>query len=151
MLWLFGQIWLWLLVSFLLGAAVMWLLTRMARPRAEGAGATEAARPEPSRPPAEPPAPTDAEQTHYLPPVEESPHDDFGYHDSGYHEEDPGRVYNDYPEIDPDEPYPPRDAVGYPEPEPRLSGELDWPADEEYADDWPHEDEPAQRRPGRSG
>ncbi|GAA3555819.1 hypothetical protein GCM10022222_44290 [Amycolatopsis ultiminotia] len=143
MLWLFGQIWLWLLVSFLLGAAVMWLLTRATRTRAP-------AEPEPVRPAAEPAAPAEAEQTQYLPPAT---HHDSTHYDAQYYDDEPERVYNDYPEVDPDEPYPPLDSGGYPlpDPEPRMSGELDWPAGDEEPDRWPHEDEPAPRRPGRGG
>ncbi|WP_033294454.1 LapA family protein [Amycolatopsis jejuensis] len=140
MLWLFGQIWLWLLVSFLLGAAVMWLLTRMTRPKR--AAEPVAAAPLPVPVPVEDPA----EETRYFPPVNP--------YDSGHYDDE---VYNDYPDVDPDEPYDPHHAPqnsgGHPlpDPEPRLSGELNWPAEDPPAPHWPDDNEPAPRRPGRSG
>ncbi|MFD2474181.1 LapA family protein [Amycolatopsis silviterrae] len=157
MLWLFGQIWLWLLVSFLLGAAVMWLFTRASRPKAEA---------DPYRPAAAP-VEAPAEETRHIPPA--NPYEDHGdYRDredhSGYaepayphYDDQPERVYNDYPDVDPDEPYhaqqPAQDPAGHPlpDPEPRLSGELSWPEDDQRSPHWPHDDEPAPRRPGRSG
>lgn len=158
MLWLFGQIWLWLLISFLLGAAVMWVLTQAApriRPRAA------VAEPEPPRPPAEPSTPIEAERTRHFAPAAEPAH--YDHHDDHhydhryehyeYHDEEPERVYNDYPDVDPDEPYQPQDSGGYPlpDPEPRLSGELNWPSARDHPPpDRPRADQPA-RRPGRGG
>ncbi|SFO37282.1 LapA family protein [Amycolatopsis rubida] len=150
MLWLFGQIWLWLLVSFLLGAAVMWLFTRAARPKAE-------AEAEPYRPAAAP-AEEPAEETRHIP--QANPYEDYeDYEEPAYphYEDQPERVYNDYPDVDPDEPYhgqhATHDSAGHPlpDPEPRLSGELSWPEDDQRSPHWPHGDEPAPRRPGRSG
>ncbi|WP_432848241.1 LapA family protein [Amycolatopsis sp. CA-161197] len=147
MLWLFGQIWLWLLVAFLLGALVMWLIMRAGRPKRPreadsipAAGSTSGSLPDV-------PEPSDAERTQYIP----VPSYDY--------DEQPERVYNDYPEVDPDEPYTPDEAPGHhigrlPDPEPHLSGDLNWPAAEEPVDAWPHDDEPhesAPRRPGRGG
>ncbi|MEV0071664.1 MULTISPECIES: LapA family protein [unclassified Amycolatopsis] len=148
MLWLFGQIWLWLLIAFLLGALVMWLIMRAGRPKrsrepaasAAGAGSTSGSLPAV-------PEPSDAERTQYIP----VPTYDY--------DEQPERVYNDYPAVDPDEPYAPDEPSGHrigrlPDPEPHLSGDLNWPAAEEPADEWPHNDEPresAPRRPGRGG
>ncbi|WP_116200365.1 LapA family protein [Amycolatopsis circi] len=165
MLWLFGQIWLWLLVSFLLGAAVMWLFTRAARPKADpdpgpgsgsgsGSGAGIGAEAQPYRPAAAPvEAPT--EETRHIPRA--NPYEDYEEPAYPHYDDQPERVYNDYPEVDPDEPYderrPTHDSAGHPlpDPEPRLSGELSWPDDDQRSPHWPHDDEPAPRRPGRSG
>lgn len=148
MLWLFGQIWLWLLVSFLLGAAVMWLFTRASRPKADADA--EAAPYRPAVAPVEEPA----EETRHIPPA--NPYEDYEEPAYPHYEDQPERVYNDYPDVDPDEPYngqhATHDAAGHPlpDPEPRLSGELSWPEDDQRSPHWPH-DEPAPRRPGRSG
>ncbi|QRP46700.1 LapA family protein [Amycolatopsis sp. FDAARGOS 1241] len=139
MLWLFGQIWLWLLVAFLLGALVMWLITRAARPKPRREA--EAAVPER----VEVPEPVEAERTQYIPVT--------------HYDEPPERVYNDYPDVDPDEPYAADNESGHrtgelPDAEPRLSGDLNWPAADGPAGDWPREDEAhesAPRRPGRGG
>ncbi|WP_020664385.1 hypothetical protein [Amycolatopsis benzoatilytica] len=146
MLWLFGQIWLWLLVSFLLGATATWLLMRTARPK-------RAVQPSaPLAAPVEQPA----EETRHIP---ANPYDS-GYEEPyGHYEDEPERVYNDYPEVDPDEPYdaryPDSGARPLPDPEadlrPRLSGELNWPGQDQQSPHWPHSDEPAPRRPGRGG
>jgi len=146
MLWLFGQIWLWLLVSFLLGAAAAGLLMRAARPKpAEEPRYLPAAESPAEEPPANPYQDYDEPYRHY----EDEP-------ERGY---EPERVYNDYPDVDPDEPYdahyPAAGAHARHEPEadphPRLSGELNWPAGDQPGPHWPHEDDPAPRRPGRSG
>jgi hypothetical protein len=143
MLWLFGQIWVWLLIAFLLGALVMWLIMRAARPKLPGR--------DPKPEPAEVPEPVEAEQTQYIPVT--------------HYDEPPAPVYNDYPEVDPDDPYPAERSGGHwrehtgelPEAEPHLSGELNWPRTDEAGHpggEWPHEDGPAQpapRRPGRGG
>ncbi|WP_406638992.1 LapA family protein [Amycolatopsis sp. WGS_07] len=147
MLWLFGQIWLWLLVSFLLGAAVMWLFTRAARPKTEA---------DPYRPAAAP-VEAPAEETRHIPPA--NPYEDYGDHGAyeepayPHYDDQPERVYNDYPDVDPDEPYHAQQQPDHPlpDPEPRLSGELSWPEDDQRSPHWPHDDEPAPRRPGRSG
>ncbi|MGW4483324.1 LapA family protein [Amycolatopsis sp. NPDC004368] len=145
MLWLFGQIWLWLLVAFLLGALVMWLVMRVGRPKRAEEPAAAAAPVEAA------PEPSDAERTQYIPVTA------YDYN------EQPERVYNDYPQVDPDEPYAPDERSGrrigrLPDPEAHLSGDLNWPAAEEApadpVDQWPHDDEPhesAPRRPGRGG
>jgi hypothetical protein len=144
MLWLFGQIWLWLLIAFLLGAAVMWLLMRAARPKPVAERETYE-HDEADEEPLEVPAPLEAERTQYIP---------VGQYD---HDESPERVYNDYPEVDPDEPYVPEDhAEGrLPEPEARLSGDLGWPAtaetDAETTGEWLRTDQPSPRQPGRGG
>ncbi|WP_326566625.1 LapA family protein [Amycolatopsis rhabdoformis] len=163
MLWLFGQIWLWLLVAFLLGALVMWLIMRVGRPKraaeparaaadpgAFGAAGTSAAARTSGTLPVAAEEPSEAERTQYIPVTA------YDYN------EQPERVYNDYPEVDPDEPYAPDEPSGHrigrlPDPEPHLSGDLNWPAEKDPADSvdqWPHDDEPhesAPRRPGRGG
>ncbi|MEV6875169.1 hypothetical protein [Amycolatopsis sp. NPDC051128] len=63
MLWLFGQIWLWLIVAFVLGVLTAWLVLRASpRPKPEPAG--EAG--EPAEPRHEP-TPSAAEQTQFIP------------------------------------------------------------------------------------
>ncbi|MEU4666425.1 LapA family protein [Amycolatopsis sp. NPDC023774] len=148
MLWLFGQIWLWLLIAFLLGALVMWLIMQAGRPKRPSRSsepAREAAPADASV--ASVPEPSESERTQYIP----VPSYDY--------DEPPERVYNDYPEVDPDEPYAPDEPFGHrigrlPEPEPHLSGDLNWPSAEEPVGGWPRDDEPrksAPRRPGRGG
>ncbi|MDT8911063.1 LapA family protein [Amycolatopsis sp. PS_44_ISF1] len=141
MLWLFGQIWLWLLIAFLLGAAVMWLLMRATRPKPV-AEPEVYEHDEAEDEPLDVPAPLEAERTQYIPPV--------GHYE---YEEQPERVYNDYPQVDPDEPYEPehRSDGRLPEPEARLSGDLGWPADAETTGGWERAGRPAPRRPGRGG
>jgi hypothetical protein len=146
MLWLFGQIWLWLLVAFLLGAAVMWLLMRATRPKPLAEHEFDEYD-EADEEPLNVPAPLEAERTQYIP-VGRYEHEDHPQ---------PERVYNDYPEVDPDEPYEPEDhAEGrLPEPEARLSGDLGWPAaaetDAETTGEWLRTDQPSPRQPGRGG
>jgi hypothetical protein len=65
MMWLFGEIWLWLIVAFALGALTSWLLLR-ATPRPEPPPAEPEAEPEPLYEPA-PPPPLSVEQTQFIP------------------------------------------------------------------------------------
>lgn len=60
MTWLFGQVWLWSLLAFLLGALVTWLL--VARP-ARARAAKPESRPQEAAAPAEPPADSRGERT----------------------------------------------------------------------------------------
>lgn len=135
MVWLFGQIWLWLIIAFALGALTSWLVLRTTRrPKAQ---------PEP-----EPefvddvryePEPSAAEQTQFIPAAWMQPetgrpehvHDDEDPEPAGHRE---GRL-----------PLPPQ----------RGAQAEDWPAEEEPA--WPEADElPGAtprwpHQPGRGG
>ncbi|MDQ7806318.1 hypothetical protein Q5425_21460 [Amycolatopsis sp. A133] len=115
MMWLFGQIWLWLIVAFALGALTSWLVLR-ARPRPS---------PEPSPEPsaeAEPlyepvPPPLSVEQTQFIPAA------------WAQHGPDPRASVHD------DE---------APEPVGHREGHLPLPPQRgAQAEDWPTEDEPA--------
>ncbi|MFE0023696.1 hypothetical protein [Amycolatopsis sp. NPDC059021] len=169
MFWLFAQIWLWLLLAFLLGALVTWLLMRAAQRREAPA---EAAYAEPEPEPdheghegheiyeAREPAPHAAEETQYIP-------------QAAYAEEDQGHLEDDhhYPhdEYSHDEPHYLNEEPDVPEPEGHREGQLPapapphaqhgqeepaWPA----ADDWPSEPQdgpapdgppPRSHQPGR--
>ncbi|WP_326957177.1 hypothetical protein [Amycolatopsis sp. NBC_01286] len=129
MVWLFGQIWLWLIVAFALGAVSAWLVLR-----------TQHTAPEPTREP-EPyyePTPRDeAEQTQFIPaanfqPTEESRYDEDTPEPAGHRE---GHL-----------PLPPQ----------RGAQDEYWPAEEEpvwpEADDLPdatHQWPQAPHQPGR--
>ncbi|GAA1941171.1 LapA family protein [Amycolatopsis minnesotensis] len=123
MLWLFGQIWLWLLIAFALGALVTGLLVNAANRKRE----RRAAEPEEARRVS---APSPA-------------HDEHGYRDVPYDQEadhfPAARGEEVWPD-DPDEPDPGRREGTLPgfenvphEDWPRESGTPAWPGD----DDWP--------------
>ncbi|OXM51241.1 hypothetical protein CFP71_25640 [Amycolatopsis thailandensis] len=141
MLWLFGQIWLWLLISFALGCGVTWLMTRGER-RERTAPEPSARVPERAAVHAEPepePVPEllSSEQTQFIPPAriqdDDEPYDQEAEgHREGQLTPEPVRAYR------PEQPEPAaRNGEGGHEPEPV------WPSDE----DWP----PAGHRPGQSG
>ncbi|MGW5724341.1 hypothetical protein ACWEVP_49835 [Amycolatopsis sp. NPDC003865] len=129
MVWLFGQIWLWLIVAFALGALTSWLVLRTAqrpKPRSE---------PEPE-PAAEEHYEEPAEQTQFIPaawmqPGTERPHD----------------VHED------DEPEPVGHREGHlPLPPQRGTQAEDWPTEEEPA--WPESEDATPQwphQPGRGG
>jgi len=143
MLWLFGQIWLWLLISFALGCGVTWLMMRGERreqPAPEPAPAREPERAVPVYPE---PEPLSAEQTQFIPPARIQDDDEPYDQEAEGHRE--GQLT---PEpVRPAQVYHPGEA----EPAGRNGGhgqeaEPVWPSDE----DWP----PAGRasdRPGQSG
>ncbi|WP_410669840.1 hypothetical protein [Amycolatopsis sp. cmx-4-68] len=117
MMWLFGQIWLWLVVAFALGALTSWLVLR----------ATQHPRPAPHEPEAEyehehepepvAPDPLSTEQTQFIPAA-------WAQHEPTRTDAFPGE----------DEPEP----VGHRE------GRLPLPPQRgPQAEDWPTEDEPA--------
>jgi hypothetical protein len=133
MVWLFGQIWLWLIVAFALGAVSAWLVLRAAqRPKQEP---RPAPAPEPELYYDEPLA---AEQTQFIPATSFTP---------------PASHYED------DEPEPVGHREGHlPLPPQRGANAEDWPAEEEPA--WPEADDqpdathrwpPAPHQPGRGG
>lgn len=144
MFWLFGQIWLWLLAAFALGAAVTWLLMRtLDRPKEpvyepyEDAGYpedeeheeyAEAEYPEEHEP-------LEAERTQFIPPARVD-HDGY-YDDEPYDQETAGHREGRLP---------------YPPPKPGTSPE-EWPAEDEPA--WPAAEDsgwpPAPHQPGRGG
>ena len=129
MVWLFGQIWLWLVVAFALGALASWLVLRTAqRPKPEP-------QPEPE-PDVRYEEPSAAEQTQFIPAAwmqpgterHEDVHDDDGPEPAGHRE---GHL-----------PLPPQrgaQAEDWPTEE-----EPAWPESEEVAPQWPHQ-------PGRGG
>ncbi|RSM81841.1 hypothetical protein DL991_07115 [Amycolatopsis sp. WAC 01375] len=144
MLWLFGQIWLWLLIAFALGCGVTWLLMRgerRERPAAEPvahepAGAV-AHEPEPE------PVPEllSTERTQFIPPARI--HDDdepFDQEAEGHREGQltPELVHGYHPEQP--EPAAKNGESGH-EPEPV------WPSDE----DWPPARRAPEHRPGQGG
>lgn len=143
MLWLFGQIWLWLLIAFALGCGVTWLMMR--GERREPAPYEQAPPPRPAVPPqpeAEPvPAPLAAEQTQFIPPArihdEDEPYDQEaeGHREGQLIPEPvrPAQVY--YPDpLDQGA----RNSENGHEPEPV------WPSDE----DWPPAERASEHRPG---
>ncbi|KZB87194.1 hypothetical protein [Amycolatopsis regifaucium] len=151
MLWLFGQIWLWLLISFALGCGVTWLMMRGDR-REQATPASAAPEPERAAPvpayadpdPGPVPVPLEAEQTQFIPPARV--HDD----DEPYDQEPEGhREGKLTPEpVRPAQVYHPRE----PEPVARNGGhghepEPVWPSDE----DWPPGDRASEYRPGQGG
>ncbi|MFJ1766683.1 hypothetical protein ACIOD2_40590 [Amycolatopsis sp. NPDC088138] len=130
MVWLFGQIWLWLIVAFALGALSSWLVlrtTRTTRPTPQEQEPEYEYEPEPY---------SAAEQTQFIPattfqPTEESRYDDDTPEPAGHRE---GHL-----------PLPPQ----------RGPQTEDWPAEEEPA--WPEADDlpdtwpQAPHQPGRGG
>ncbi|MEV5715751.1 hypothetical protein AB0L41_17770 [Amycolatopsis mediterranei] len=134
MFWLFGQIWLWLIVAFALGALTSWLVLRATpRPRPEPAREAE---PDDEAPRYEPP-PFSTEQTQFIPAA------------WAQHAPEPRA------DVDDEEPDPVGHREGHlPLPPQRASETEDWPTEEEPA--WPQAEEPpdATRRwhqPGRGG
>jgi len=132
MVWLFGQIWLWLIIAFALGALTSWLALRTAQ-RPKAAPEPEPYEPEPYEPEPEPLA---TEQTQFIPAAwmqpgtdrPESAHDDEEPEPVGHRE---GRL-----------PLPPQ----------RGAQDEDWPTEEEPA--WPEADEVTPQwphQPGRGG
>src|SRR5438128_2593538 len=110
MIWLFGQIWLWLIIAFALGALTSWLFLRP-RPSTKH-------RPEPE-PEYEPESP--AEQTQFIP--------------AAWAQHQPDRVV--YDDEEPDEPDGHREGR-LPLPPQRGPQAEDWPTGEEPA--WPEAD-----------
>ncbi|KDN20458.1 hypothetical protein [Amycolatopsis rifamycinica] len=133
MFWLFGQIWLWLIVAFALGALTSWLVLRTAqRPRPE-----PEPEPEPEEEPRyEPPPPLSTEQTQFIPAawVQHAPERRTDPHDD-------------------EEPEPVGHREGHlPLPPQRGAQAEDWPTEEEPA--WPESEDAAPRwphQPGRGG
>ena len=130
MFWLFGQIWLWLIVAFALGALTSWLVLRAAK-RPEPAPEEEPAE----EPRYEPPPPLSTEQTQFIPaawaqdvPRRAEVHDDEEQEPVGHRE---GHL-----------PLPPQ----------RGAQAEDWPTEEEPA--WPESEEATPQwpqQPGRGG
>ncbi|MFD9893182.1 hypothetical protein ACFWY9_27875 [Amycolatopsis sp. NPDC059027] len=155
MFWLFAQIWLWLLVAFLLGMVVTWLLMRAAQRRETSAEAAYAEpEPEPDREVHEThePAPHAAEETQYIPQAAYA-EEDHGHHEDDYHYPPDEYSHDEQPHYLDEEP-------DVPEPEGHREGQLPasapphaqhvqeepaWPA----ADDWPseHQDGPTPDGP----
>ncbi|MBB5853316.1 hypothetical protein ACFQ05_08435 [Amycolatopsis umgeniensis] len=141
MLWLFGQIWLWLLISFALGCGVTWLLMRGER--------QERPAPEPERVAAAPVEPEpepvpellSTEQTQFIPPARVQDEDEPYDQEAEGHREGqltPEPVWAHHPR----EPEPAgRNGDRGNEPEPV------WPSDE----DWPPAGRASEHRPGQGG
>ena len=129
MVWLFGQIWLWLVIAFALGALTSWLVLRTAqRPKPEP-------QPEPE-PEVRYEEPSATEQTQFIPAAWMQPGT-----------ERPEAVHED------DEPEPAGHREGHlPLPPQRGAQAEDWPTEEEPA--WPESEEAAPQwphQPGRGG
>lgn len=127
MVWLFGQIWLWLIAAFVLGALTSWLLLRTTR-RPRPAPVQETYEPEPE--------PSAAEQTQFIP--------------AAWAQHRPDRTEDAYAD---EEPEPVGHREGHlPLPPQRDAEAEDWPTGEEPA--WPESEEAAPRwphQPGRGG
>jgi len=128
MFWLFGQIWLWLIVAFALGALTSWLVLRTA-PRPRAAPVPEA-EPEEEY---EPPPPLSTEQTQFIPAA------------WAQHAPDRRADVQDDEEAEP---------VGHreghlPLPPQRGTQAEDWPAEEEPA--WPESEEATPQWPQQPG
>lgn len=133
MLWLFGQIWLWLIVSFALGAVATWLLMRAFQRQLQPQ--ESAYEPFPEK---EPDEVSPTEQTQFIPAPPFTPSEpllDYRFPDEPYDQESDGHREGRLP---------------MPPPRPAPAAE-DWPTEEEPV--WPAaEDLDATRRwPGRSG
>ncbi|SFW60883.1 hypothetical protein [Amycolatopsis australiensis] len=130
MLWLFGQIWLWLIVAFLLGALTSWLVLRGARRPQARPEPVEEARHEPE------PEPLAAEQTQFIP--------------AAWAQHEPSRIEHAH---DDEEPEPVGHREGHlPLPPQRGAEAEDWPTEDEPA--WPESEEaapPWPHQPGRGG
>lgn len=142
MFWLFGQIWLWLLISFALGCGVTWLMTRgerRAQPASEPAPIQERERT--AAPAYVEPEPLSAEQTQFIPPARIQ--DDDGPYDQ---EAEGHRAGQLTPEaVRPAQVF----HSGEPEPggrngERAHEPEPVWPSDE----DWPPAGRGTEHRPG---
>ncbi|MET8995322.1 hypothetical protein [Amycolatopsis sp. Hca4] len=132
MFWLFGQIWLWLIVAFALGALTSWVVLRAAaRPRSEPVRDVE---PEPDD--HEPPPPLSTEQTQFIPAAwaQHAPERRGGLHDD-------------------EEAEPVGHREGHlPLPPQRGAQDEQWPTEDEPA--WPESEEATPQwpqQPGRSG
>ncbi|MEV6909664.1 hypothetical protein [Amycolatopsis sp. NPDC051071] len=148
MLWLFGQIWLWLLISFALGCGVTWLMTRGERRAQAAPEPAPAGEPEPEPEPAIPvytePEPLSAEQTQFIPPARIQDDDEpFDQVAEGHREGQlipepvhPARIYHS------DEPEPAARNGEY-----GHEAEPVWPSDE----DWPPGGRRSEHRPGQGG
>jgi hypothetical protein len=136
MLWLFGQIWLWLIVAFVLGALTAWLVLRTApRPKPEPPG--EAGEPAEQYEP----TPLAAEQTQFIP--------------AAWAQHAPDRADDRFPGEE-QETGPDGHREGrLPLPPQRGAQAEDWPTEEEPA--WPEADELPNatqqwpHQPGRGG
>jgi hypothetical protein len=128
MMWLFGQIWLWLIAAFALGALTSWLLLR-----------TTTKKPEPAPEPEHEyePEPSPAEQTQFIP--------------AAWTQAEPDRPAP--PDDVEDEPEPVGHREGrLPLPPQRGAQDEDWPTEDEPA--WPEAEDPAPQwphQPGRGG
>lgn len=129
MVWLFGQIWLWLIIAFALGALTSWLLLRATQHRPQH-------EPEPEHEPEAVPEPLAAEQTQFIP---------AAWAQQAPHEPEPAE--------DDDVPEPVGHREGrLPLPPQRGVQAEDWPTEEEPA--WPESEEAAPQwpqQPGRGG
>lgn len=129
MVWLFGQIWLWLIIAFALGALTSWLLLRATQHRPQH-------EPEPEHEPEAVPEPLAAEQTQFIP---------AAWAQQAPHEPEPAE--------DDDVPEPVGHREGHlPLPPQRGVEAEDWPTEEEPA--WPESEEAAPQwpqQPGRGG
>lgn len=129
MVWLFGQIWLWLIIAFALGALTSWLLLRATQHRPQH-------EPEPEHEPEAVPEPLAAEQTQFIP---------AAWAQQAPHEPEPAE--------DDDVPEPVGHREGHlPLPPQRGVQAEDWPTEEEPA--WPESEEAAPQwpqQPGRGG
>lgn len=133
MLWLFGQIWLWLLISFALGCGVTWLLMRgerRERPAAEPAvhEPARAAVPVRHEPDPEPvPELLSTERTQFLPPARVQDDDELYDQEAEGHRE--GQLTPEA--VQAYHPGPPqaaaRNGEGGHEPEPVWPSDEDWP------------------------
>ncbi|MFJ7211897.1 hypothetical protein [Amycolatopsis sp. NPDC098790] len=129
MVWLFGQIWLWLVIAFALGALTSWLVLRAAQ------------RPKPQPEPEPDPEP----EVHYEEPAEQTQFIPAAWMQPGT--ERTPVVHDD------DEPEPVGHREGHlPLPPQRGAQAEDWPTEDEPA--WPESDEPTPQwpqQPGRGG
>jgi hypothetical protein len=148
MLWLFGQIWLWLLIAFALGCGVTWLTMRGERREQASREQAVAAMPGPAVPhypePDSVPPPLEAEQTQFIPPArihdDDEPYDQEAEgHREGQLTPEPVRPSQVYHPGDPG--HGTRNGENGHEPEPV------WPSDE----DWPPADRASEHRPGHGG
>src|SRR2546423_15562769 len=124
MVWLFGQIWLWLIIAFALGALTSWLVLRAAQ--------HEKPEPEPVEEAHYEPEPLVAEQTQFIP--------------AAWAQHQPDRTENAYD----NEPEPAGHRERHlPLPPQRGPEAEDWPTEEEPA--WPETEEATQRWPHQTG
>jgi hypothetical protein len=122
MVWLFGQIWLWLLIAFVLGALTSWLFLRTTQ------------RPRPEEPAPEAPEPeAAAERTQFIP--------------AAWAQQERPPAHHDYED---DEPEPAGHREGHlPLPPQRGADAEDWPTEDEPA--WPESEDAWPHQPGRGG